>query len=94
MYANPADAVHFQPARQIKPATVVAWFQRRLNAHRQKQAAKREVQYLRTLNHDILADMGVDASTLGKAPSSLFSFSPHLIAIRLGASSGSPISQI
>ena len=94
MYANPADAVHFQPAQQIKPVTMVSWFKQRLEARRQKQAVKREIQYLRTLNHEILADMGVDVSALGETPRSLASFTPHLIAIRMATGSESPISRI
>ena len=94
MYANPADAVHFQPAQQVKPFTVVAWLKQRLEARRQKQAIKREVQYLRTLNHNILADMGIDVSALGESPRSLASFTPHLIAIRMTMSHGSWVSRV
>ena len=81
MYAHLADAIHFQPTRQVQSITVFAWLKQRLGAFRQKQAARQEIQYLRTLDRNILADMGIDISALGNVRPTLASFKPHVIAM-------------
>ena len=87
MYANLADAVHFQPDHQIKPVTVFAWLKQRLEARRQKQAAQQEIKYLRTLGRSVLEDTGIEVETLGEAQPSLMSFHPCTVAINIFASS-------
>ncbi len=88
MYANPADAVQFQPAQQIKPATVFAWLKLRLEALRQKQAAKQEIKYLRTHDRSLLDDMGINVVALGRAQPSHMRIHPRTVEIKIFA--GSP----
>ena len=78
MQAHLADANHFQPSHQIQSNTVFAWLRQRLEALRQKQADKRHIAYLRTLDRHFLEDMGVDISTLGEICPSLKSFVPRI----------------
>ena len=89
MYAFLTHSFHFEPSRQVQSITVFAWLKQRLEALRQKQAAKREIQYLRTLDRNTLADMGVDILALGRSPPSLASFNPKMIAMGLISSPSS-----
>lgn len=74
MQVHLADANQFQPSHQIRSNTVFAWLRHRLEALRQKQADKRHIAYLRTLDRHFLEDMGVDISTLGEICPLLESF--------------------
>ena len=78
-----ADALRFQPGSHVPAFTVFGWLKRRLEIHRERHANKQHIKYLRTLDREILADMGVDIASLGETRASLASFSPRVIAIGL-----------
>ncbi len=83
MYAYLADTFRFQPERQVPATTVFAWLKRKLEALR----AARRVLYLRHLDRETLADVGVDAAILGDVRQSSASFDPHAVAASIFAGS-------
>ena len=78
MNVYPAENFHFQPERQISPVPVFSWLKQKLEAHRQKQAGKRHIAYLRTLDRHMLNDMGVDIASLGEVYPALSNFVPPM----------------
>jgi hypothetical protein len=69
MQTNQENSIKFQFLPHAD--TVSTWITRKLDALRQKRIAKRDAAYLRTMDHHMLKDMGIDISALGEIYPSL-----------------------
>lgn len=72
MQTNQINSIHI--SSNSHAGSVLGWIKQRLEAHRQAQIAKRDVAYLRTLDHHMLSDMGIDIAKLGEIYPSLKQF--------------------
>lgn len=85
MDAYLADALHFQPRRLALFTAATNWLKRKLETPPARHARARQITYLRHLDRETLADMGIDVTVVGDAPPNLSSFNPSVVAINIFA---------
>jgi hypothetical protein len=72
---------------QADNGCVLCWLMQKVSALRRRRAQMRHVEYLRTLDREILADMGVQGDIPVENPASLWILDPHIVATGVVAGS-------
>ena len=82
-YAYLADMWSFQPQRQRPGHSMLAWLQARIGDYRAWAADRESIACLRQLDRQLLADMGIDADSLGGDMPNLPQSHPRVAALQI-----------
>ena len=78
--AHTAYTAYGKPERHAAIPTVFNWIRQKLDARRARLNRARNIEYLRSLDHHLPEDIGVDIASLGEIMPKLASFHPHAVA--------------
>jgi hypothetical protein len=74
-----------ETAPQAGNGCMLCWLTQKVAAWRKRRAQLRNLEYLRILDREILADMGIAGEILGENPASLWTLDPHVVATGFAA---------